>query len=357
MNALNEKTKNAIWQMPKVELHIHLEGSLEPQMQIEIARRNGIDLGHQTAEKIMSGRESHNLPTFIASYNAAQEVMTTAEDFEDLAYSYLSKAAQQNVRHTEMFFDPQLHTSRGVQFEDIIGGYRRAIVRAEREFNISTQLIMCFVRDFSAEHAMTTLMQALPYRRWIVGVGMDSIEEGNPPDKLFAVYTRARREGFLLTFHSDLEQIDQEEHLRQGIMNLKVDRVDHGLHVLDIPDLLEYAQHTGLGFTATPLGYGTFTREMRLPQIHSLLKAGVRVSLGSDDPAFFGGYMNETLEACVRVGGFSLDELVQLQVNAIKSCWLPSSDKSVLLDELNEFAAAYGLSQPIEDGHYPSTDD
>jgi len=337
-----EATRDAIARMPKTELHLHLDGTIEPEMKLALAQRNGIDIGQATVEEVVATFTFNNLPTFIAAYNSAQIVLRTSQDFEDLAYAYLRTSAEQNVRHAEMFFDPQLHTGRGIPFGNIVGGYRRAILRANAEFGITAELIMCFVRDYTAEFAMATLMEALPYREWIIGIGLDSLEKNNPPDKFREVYDRARREGFLLTFHSDLEQEDQLEHLRQGVIELGANRVDHGLHVLDSEELMTLASERRIGFTATPLGYAIFTATMKMPEIRALLEAGVPVSVGADDPAFFGGYLSEVLEACVEVGGMGLPDLVQLQRNAIETAWVSERRRDELRNELEAFAATLG---------------
>lgn len=337
---VSEWLREWIARLPKVELHVHLEGTLEAGMKLDIARRNGIDVGQTSEAEVLAAYDFHDLPSFIAAYNASQVVLQTVADFEGLAYAYLVRCRDQRVRHVELFFDPQLHTGRGVPFEDVISGYRRAVVRASTELGVSAELILCFLRDLTPDAAMATLMEALPYRDWIIGVGLDSVEEGNPPSRFREVYDRARREGFRLTFHRDLDQVDQLEHLRQGVEDLGCGRVDHGLHVLDDASLLRRVRDGRIGFTATPLGYATFTPTMKMPEIRALLDAGVAVSIGSDDPAFFCGHLIDALEACVRVGGMSPSDLVALQRNAIETAWIPTGRRDELLDELETFAAA-----------------
>ena len=214
--------------LPKCELHVHLEGTLSPELKLTLADRNGIQLGQTTVEEVEATYRFDSLSSFLAVYYPAMNVLQTDDDFFDLAYAYLTKAASQGVRHAEMFFDPQAHTSRGVPFPTVIRGYRRAIITAQRELGISAELILCFLRDLSAEFAMATLMEALPYKDSIIGVGLDSDERGNPPSKFAAVFARARSEGFMLTMHCDIDQIDSIEHIRQAIEEIGVDRIDHG---------------------------------------------------------------------------------------------------------------------------------
>ncbi len=327
-----------IERMPKVELHVHLEGTLRPEMRIDLARRHGLDIGYQTADQIVDAYDFHDLPSFIAAYNASQEVLLTEADFQDLAWDYLLRCRTQQIRHVELFFDPQLHTARGVAIKDVISGYSSAVKRAAELLDVSASLILCFVRDLGPEAAMSTLREAIPLRDRFIGVGLDSVEEGHPPSDFHDVFALARREGLQLTFHSDLDQTDQTEHLRQGLEDLGCRRVDHGLHVLDDETLLNRIRRERIGLTATPLGYATFDPTMRLAQIRELLEAGVAISIGSDDPAFFGGDLVDALDACAQTGNFTLEDLIQLQRNAIDTCWAPEAIRSRLTDELDAFA-------------------
>ncbi|MBM3714401.1 MAG: adenosine deaminase, partial [Actinobacteria bacterium] len=211
--------------LPKAELHLHLEGTLEPELKFALAARNGIQLAEKTVEEVKATYDFTDLTSFLAVYYPAMQVLQTAEDFHDLAWAYLQKAREQGVVHVEMFFDPQAHTSRGVPFEAVITGYRRAAVRASSELGVSAELILCFLRDFSAEDAMATLEAALPYKEWIIGVGLDSDERDNPPAKFADVFARAKSEGFLLTMHCDIDQIGSIDNIRAVIEDIGVDRI------------------------------------------------------------------------------------------------------------------------------------
>jgi adenosine deaminase len=331
--------------MPKAEMHIHLDGTLEPAMKLALARRNHVEIAQSTEQEIRDSFRFHDLPTFLAVHYSNMDVLWTSQDYEELAYAYLSTSAAQNVRHAEMFFDPQLHTSRGVPFPDIVNGYRRAIVRARADFGMSAELIMCFLRDYTAEYAMATLMSALPYKDWIIGVGLDSDEHDHPPVEFSAVFARARQEGFLVTMHCDVDQKGTVDHLRQAIVELGADRIDHGLNVLDDPELVAIARERGLGFTVCPLAYGTHVVGIvpELARIRRMLDAGLKVSIGSDDPPYFGGYLNDNLQACVDFGGFTPAEVVATQRHAFETAWASERRRAELLEELAEFARGHGV--------------
>ncbi|MFD1721160.1 adenosine deaminase [Amnibacterium endophyticum] len=319
--------------MPKAELHVHLEGTLERDLLIRLAERNGVDV------PLPEGGFT-DLTSFLAQYYPAMRALVTEQDFFDLAWGYLERAAAQRVRHAELFFDPQAHTGRGVPFPTVVAGYRRAIVRAERELGVHADLILCFLRDLSAEHAMSTLMEALPYRDWIVGVGLDSDERDNPPQKFAAVFARARAEGFLLTMHCDIDQPGSIENIRTALTEIEVDRVDHGTNVVEAPDLVDLLRERGIGLTCCPISNGFVTDDMKATEIASLLRSGVRVTVASDDPAYFGGYVAENLVALTRAAGLTPDELVQLQRNAFAVSWLAPFRRDAFLAELEAYAAA-----------------
>lgn len=332
--------------LPKVELHLHLDGTMEPGLKIALAARNAIVLSPDTEAEIRRSFTAHNdLPSFLAVHYSNMEVLRTARDFEDLAFHYFSVAASDNVRHAEVFFDPQLHTARGIAFDTMMDGYGRAIERAHRTFGLTIELIMCFLRDAGAEAAMSTLAEALPYADRIIGVGLDSDERGHPPAEYAEVFARARSEGFRITAHCDVDQTDSAEHIRQAIFDIGVDRIDHGLNVLERDDLVEAALTRGLGFTVCPLPYGTHVVgiEPEIARIAEMLRRGLLVSVGSDDPPYFGGYLNDNLQACLD-HGFSHREVLTMQRNAVLTSWLPESRKRELLAEIESYADAHGHS-------------
>ncbi|MEY2459316.1 MAG: adenine deaminase, partial [Acidimicrobiaceae bacterium] len=244
----------------------------------------------------------------------------------------------------EMFFDPQAHTGRGVPFDTIIRGYRRAIVEGRRELGISAELILCFLRDLSAEFAMATLMEALPYKDWIIGIGLDSDERDNPPSKFAAVYARARAEGFLLTMHCDIDQQNSIEHIRQALEDIGVDRIDHGTNIVEDPRLVDLVRTKGLGLTCCPVSNRFVTADMKAAEIVSLLRAGVRVTVNSDDPAYFGGYVADNFAALAGEIDVTVEELVTIARNSFEVAWLTSRARDGFLAELDAYCAAHGVT-------------
>ncbi|MBB5080470.1 adenosine deaminase [Nonomuraea endophytica] len=320
--------------LPKCELHLHIEGTLEPELKFELARRNGIALPYAGVEQMRAAYDFDDLPSFLKIYYEGMGVLRTEPDFYDLAMAYLRKAASQNVRYAEIFFDPQAHTSRGVPFDVVIRGLRRALIDAENQLDVRAQLIMCFLRDFQAEYAMATLLESLPYKEWIVGVGLDSDEKGNPPAKFAAVYERARQEGYLLTMHCDVDQQNSVEHIRQAIQDIGVNRIDHGVNILEDPKLVAEVLDKGIGMTSCPISNGYVTDSMKIEGIRKLLDLGVRVTINSDDPAYFMGYVAENLE----VLNFPDEDLKQLQRNAFEITWLPRHVKDAYIAEVDVYA-------------------
>lgn len=326
--------------MPKAELHIHLEGALEPALVRALAARNNVPIPNTLTERT-TGWDFHDLSSFLAIYYSNMTVLQTEADFFDLTWAYLLKAHSQKVAHTEMFFDPQAHTSRGVPFPTVIGGCRQAIVKAERELGISASLIMCFVRDMDAGYAMATLMEALPYKEWIVGVGLDSDERGNPPSKFAKVFERARKEGFLLTAHCDIDQENTVEHIRQVLEEIQVDRIDHGTNVVEDEALVERIRQQGLGLTCCPISNSVVTSDFKGNETRNLLNKGVKVTINSDDPAYFRGYVTENLLKMVDGLNLSKAELVHLERNAFEISWVSSTKKDRFLRLLEAYSESH----------------
>jgi adenine deaminase len=343
-STLSPELRRFIAGLPKCELHVHLEGTLSPELKLELANRNGIELAEKTVEEIQATYRLESLTAFLGVYYPAMQVLVTADDFFDLAYAYLTKAASQGVRHAEMFFDPQAHTGRGVPFDTVVGGYRRAVVKAERELGITAELIMCFLRDMSADFAMATLMEALPYKDWIIAVGLDSDERDNPPSKFAAVFARARREGFLLTSHCDIDQKGSIEHIRQVIEDIGVDRIDHGTNIVESPDLVALVKERGIGFTCCPVSNDFVVDDMKAREIVDLLRDGVRVTVNSDDPAYFGAYITENYEALAAAAGLDAADLAQIARNAFHVAWLSTSRRDAHLAELDRYVAEHGVA-------------
>ncbi|WP_286795538.1 adenosine deaminase [Microbacterium sp. UBA3394] len=333
--------------LPKAELHLHLEGTLEPELKFALAAKNGIELDQKTVEDVKASYDFTDLTSFLAVYYPAMQVLQTADDFHDLAWAYLQRAKAQGVVHVEMFFDPQAHTSRGVPFAEVITGYRRAAVRAQDELGISAELILCFLRDFSAEYAMATLMEALPYKAWIVGVGLDSDERGNPPEKFATVFARARAEGFFLTMHCDIDQVGSIDNIRTVLEDIQVDRIDHGTNIVEDPALVDAAIAKGIGFTTCPVSNSFVTDQMKSDEIVSLLRKGARVMVNSDDPAYFGGYVGDNYVALAEQAGLTATDLVQLAVNSFEASWLTARRRDAFVQDVRDYAVSAGVELPV----------
>ncbi|PZG56721.1 adenosine deaminase [Spongiactinospora gelatinilytica] len=331
--------KDFIAGLPKCELHLHIEGTLEPSLMLELAERNGIALPYDGADAVRAAYEFDSLPSFLRIYYESMAVLRTEPDFYDLATAYLRKAAEQNVRYAEIFFDPQAHASRGVPFATVIDGLHRALLDGERLLGVRARLIMCFLRDRPADEAMATLVAGLPYRDRIAGVGLDSDEKGNPPAKFAAVFERARREGHLLTMHCDVDQDDATEHIRQAVHDIGVDRIDHGVNALEDPALVAAIKDRGLGLTVCPISNGYVTGSTKTAQIRRMLDLGLRVTINSDDPAYFMGYVAENLAVVADELELTREELVRLQRNAFEIAWLPRQVKDGYLAELDAYLA------------------
>ncbi|MEM9743071.1 MAG: adenosine deaminase [Pseudomonadota bacterium] len=323
--------------LPKVELHVHLEGTLEPEQLFEFARRNGVTLPFETPEAVVAAYDFHDLPSFLTIYYKGMEVLHSEQDFYDLTMAYLEKAAAHNVRYVEPFFDPQPHTNRGVAFDTVINGIHRALQDGASKLGVHSQLILCFLRDLSAESAEAHLDFALQHKDKIVGIGLDSDEAGNPPRKFAAVFERARREGFKLTMHCDVNQQDTHANIRECLDLIKVDRIDHGVNSLEVDDLMNDIRDRGLGLTVCPISNRFCVQDLTGNQIRQMLEHGMKATINSDDPAYFRGYMNENFQALADEHGFTEAELGQLSRNAIEVCWAPNSLKQTMTAELDRY--------------------
>ena len=328
--------------LPKAELHLHLEGTLEPELKLALARRNGIELDQGTVEEVRATYRFDSLASFLAVYYPAMDVLLTEQDFYDLAFAYLTRAAAEGVRRAEMFFDPQAHTSRGVPFEAVVTGYHRAAVDAGPRLGVDAQLIMCFLRDLPAESAVETLEQSVPFRDWILGVGLDSDERDNPPSKFAGVFARARELGYRLTMHCDIDQVGSIEHIRQALEVIGVERIDHGTNIVEDPALVELVRERGLGLTCCPVSNSFVTDDMKAGEIGRLLRSGVKVMLNSDDPAYFGAYVAGNYEALAAKAGLDRADLVLLAKNSFDASWLDDEQKARYAAEIDDYVAARG---------------
>jgi adenosine deaminase len=330
-----------IHDLPKCELHVHIEGTLEPELKFELASRNGIALPFENVAHMKASYVFHDLPSFLALYYSGMDVLLTERDFYDLTMRYLAKAHSQNVVYAEIFFDPQAHTSRGVSFDIVIRGIRRGQIDAQKQLGIRSQLIMCFLRDWSAEFAMATLLQSLPYKEWIVGVGLDSDEKGNPPAKFAKVFARAREEGYLLTMHCDVNQEDSVSHIWDCVNLIGVDRIDHGINALEDSALCRTLKERKLGLTVCPISNSFVTDNAGTAAVGKMLELGMGVTINSDDPAYFGGYIEENFALAQAELELGPRELAALSKNAIEASWLPRATQDMFLAKVDAHLSAY----------------
>jgi len=335
--------KQLIQNMPKVELHLHIEGSLEPELMFKLAERNKITLPYQSVEEIHKAYQFPNLQSFLDIYYTGAQALQTEQDFYDLTWAYLNKAQAQNIRHTEIFFDPETHTDRGIPFETVINGIHHALKDAEDDFNLSTNLILCFLRHKSEDisSALTTLERALPYKEWIIGVGLDSSELGHPPERFVEVFDKARSEGFLTVAHAGEE--GPPEYIWQALDLLKVKRIDHGVRSEEDPELVARLRAERIPLTVCPLSNTKLHvfNQMSEHNLKRLLDAGLCITVNSDDPAYFGGYLNENFFAVQDDLNLSQSDLFKLAQNGIEAAFISPERKAELSEELTAVVKAY----------------
>lgn len=320
--------------LPKAELHVHIEGTFEPELMFEIAQRNHIDIPYQSVEEIKQAYNFHNLQSFLDIYYAVANVLVNERDFYDLAWAYFKKCAEDRVVHTEIFFDPQTHTERGVAFEIVLNGLKRACADAKEQLGISSELIMCFLRHLSEEDAFKTLEQALPYKSDIIAVGLDSSEVGHPPSKFERVFEKAREEGFLVVAHAGEE--GPPEYVWEALDLLKVNRIDHGVRSEEDPALMQRLIQEKMPLTVCPLSNLKLcvVDDMKQHNIRRLLQQGVQVTVNSDDPSYFGGYMNDNFVAIQEALDLSQDELKQLAINSFEASFIADEQKQKWIEEI-----------------------
>jgi adenosine deaminase len=313
--------------LPKAELHLHIEGTLEPELAFELAARNGVPLPYATVGDLRAAYDFKDLQSFLDLYYELTAVLRTERDFEDLADAYLARAAAQGVRHAEIFFDPQAHTRRGVALGTVVEGLWRALGRSEDSHGVSTRLIMCFLRDESAESALETLRAAEPYLDRIAGVGLDSAEAGHPPAKLREVYEAAAALGLRRVAHAGEE--GPPEYIRQALDVLGVERVDHGLRCLEDPELVARLARERIPLTLCPLSNVRLRAVDTLADhpLPALLDAGLLCTVNSDDPAYFGGYVGDTFDAVRDTLGLTEDRLRELARNSFLAAFLDHDEE------------------------------
>ncbi|ELI5734371.1 adenosine deaminase [Vibrio fluvialis] len=333
--------KEFIQQLPKVELHLHIEGSLEPELMFDLAQRNQIAIPFSSPDEVRAAYQFSNLQSFLDIYYQGANVLIHEQDFFDLTWAYLLRCQQDNVMHTEIFFDPQTHTARGIAFETVINGITQALEKGQQELGISSQLIMCFLRHLSEADAMLTLQQALPYKDKIVGVGLDSSEQGHPPEKFQQVFRQAREAGFIAVAHAGEE--GPALNIRNAIDLLGVQRVDHGVRCVEDAALVQELQETRMPLTVCPLSnlkLKVFT-EMEQHNIVELLRQGLCVTINSDDPAYFGGYMTDNFMAVAKAHPMSHQELAQFTLNAIEASFISDAEKAHMNAKVYEVLARF----------------
>lgn len=323
--------------LPKAELHVHIEGTLEPQMMLSLAERNGIALPFVSVDAIRAAYAFTGLQSFLDIYYRGAQVLIEEQDFYDLTWAYLERAVADSVRHTEIFFDPQTHTERGIPFDRVVTGIHRALMDAESQLGISTRLIMCFLRHLPAAAALEVLEAALPYRGWIVAVGLDSSEVGHPPEKFAEVFSRARSEGFLAVAHAGEE--GPPEYIWQALDVLKAVRIDHGVRCLEDERLVERLRRDEIPLTVCPLSNVKLhvfdaMAEHNLP---GLLERGLRVTVNSDDPAYFGGYVADNYLALYEALGLDTAALGRLAANSFEASFVDLPVRDRLLAELRDY--------------------
>ncbi|QBB70447.1 adenosine deaminase [Pseudolysobacter antarcticus] len=326
--------------IPKAELHLHIEGSLEPELMFALAHKHGVKLPYASVEELRNAYQFDDLQSFLDLYYAGAAVLRDEDDFHALTMAYLKRVHADGVVHVEIFFDPQTHTERGIAFATVIDGIRRALADGEREFGITHRLIMCFLRHLDAADAMRTLEQALPYKDAIVAVGLDSSERGHPPSKFEAVFSRARSEGFLAVAHAGEE--GPPAYIIEALDLLKVARVDHGVRCEEDPALVQRLVQDRMPLTVCPLS-NVKLRVVERMQDHNLkrlLDRGLCVTINSDDPAYFGGYMFANFQAAQRGLDLSREDITQLAANSIEASFLRAAEKKHWQEKIREFVAA-----------------
>ena len=316
-----EEIKSFIKSLPKAELHLHIEGSLEPELMMKLAKRNNVEIPFSSVEEIKAAYNFSNLQTFLDIYYQGAAVLIKEEDFFDLTWEYLLRAKEDGIVHTEIFFDPQTHTDRGISFETVINGISNALKKGEEELNISSHLIMCFLRHLSEEEAFKTLEMSLPFKHLIKAVGLDSSEVGHPPSKFERVFKTAIEHGYLTVAHAGEE--GPTEYIWEAIRLLDVKRIDHGVRCTEDPELVSYLVDKKIPLTVCPLSNLKLcvVDDLKEHNLKKMLDMGLHVMVNSDDPAYFGGYLGENLYQCYKELNLSKDDLVKLCENSMTACF------------------------------------
>ena len=333
--------KEFIKGLPKVELHLHIEGTLEPELMFELAQRNKIAIPFSSPQAVRDAYQFHNLQSFLDIYYQGANVLVTEQDFFDLTWAYLLRCREDNVIHTEIFFDPQTHTDRGIAFGTVINGIYRALEQAEHQLGISSQLIMCFLRHLDEQAAFDTLEQAMPYKEKIIAVGLDSSEQGHPPEKFTRVFQAAREAGFLTVAHAGEE--GPAQNILDAIYLLGISRIDHGVRCVENPELVQQLAESRMPLTVCPLSNIKLKvfDNMEQHNIVDLLETGLCVTINSDDPAYFGGYMTDNFVAVSEAHPLNPKQITQFSLNAIEASFIENTHKVTLSREINDYLASF----------------
>ena len=333
--------RKLIKKLPKAELHLHIEGSLEPELMFKLANKNKIKIPFETVEEVKKAYNFTNLQSFLDIYFAGAKVLITKQDFYDLTWDYILKCKNDNVVHTEIFFDPQTHTQRGISFETVISGIKEALADAKKEFGISSKIIMCFLRHLSQEEAFNTLEQSLPYKDYIVGIGLDSSELGNPPKKFEEVFKKAKENGYKLVAHAGEE--GDISYIEDALDLLHIERIDHGVQSINSETLMKRLKEEQIPLTVCP----NSNIELKVFEkyedhcIKKLLDYGLNVTVNSDDPAYFKGYMNQNFFNIVDNLDLSKDDIITLVKNSFRSSFLDEKQKKEYLEKVDEVVSNY----------------
>ncbi len=321
--------------LPKAELHLHIEGSLEPELMFELAKRNEVEIPFTSVEEVKKAYNFHNLQSFLDIYYQGANVLIHEQDFYDLTMAYLLKCKEDNVVHTEIFFDPQTHTDRGISFETVINGIHRALKDGEKKLGISSKIIMCFLRHLSEEEAFKTLEMSLAHKDKIIGVGLDSSEVGHPPSKFERVFKKALEEGFLTVAHAGEE--GPADYIWEALDLLGVTRVDHGVRSLEDEKLVKRLKEEQIPLTVCPLSNIKLCVFDKLSDhnLKSLLDNGLMAMINSDDPSYFGGYLGENFIQCQKELDLGKDDLKKLAINSFKSSFLEEAEKDKWINKIN----------------------
>ena len=328
--------------LPKVELHLHIEGSLEPELLFRLAQRNGIDLPYSSPEQLRRAYEFDDLQSFLDIYYQGADALRTEQDFYDLTWAYLERCKADNVIHTEIFFDPQTHTDRGIAFDTVINGIHRALEQGHKELGITSQIIACFLRHLSEDSAIQTFTDVLKHQDKIIGVGLDSSELGHPPEKFQRVFQQAKQAGFLTVAHAGEE--GPAQNIVDAIEMLSVSRVDHGVQCMTDDALIAELIETKMPLTVCPLS-NIKLRVFAVMEDHNivdLLRKGVAVTINSDDPAYFGGYMSDNFNAVSQANDMTEQELAQFSLNAIEASFVEESLKQHYRDAVQAYLEQAG---------------